>query len=140
MKLADRCRRELGGAAGAFLDCFNCLGQQPLGVGHGQPRYEVALYPTIACSAGWSARRLCAQDFDHLPRRLRKLTAGTFEPYGRPRATGPNNPNAPPLGWLGQYQDPTGLTHLGACQYDPTAGMFLSTDSAASTSFSGAYT
>ncbi|WP_139346721.1 RHS repeat domain-containing protein, partial [Sinomonas mesophila] len=67
-------------------------------------------------------------------------SAGAFEPYGRPRATGPNNPNAPPLGWLGQYQDPTGLTHLRARQYDPTAGMFLSTDPAASTSISGAYT
>nr|WP_281250881.1 RHS repeat-associated core domain-containing protein [Sinomonas mesophila] len=58
-------------------------------------------------------------------------SAGAFEPYGRPRATGPNNPNAPPLGWLGQYQDPTGLTHLRARQYDPSAGMFLSTDPAA---------
>ncbi|WP_460985742.1 RHS repeat domain-containing protein, partial [Sinomonas halotolerans] len=67
-------------------------------------------------------------------------SAGAFEPYGRPRATGPNNPNAPPLGWLGQYQDPTGLTHLRARQYDPGAGMFLSTDPAASTSLSGAYT
>ncbi|WP_077487895.1 polymorphic toxin-type HINT domain-containing protein [Sinomonas mesophila] len=67
-------------------------------------------------------------------------SAGAFEPYGRPRATGPNNPNAPPLGWLGQYQDPTGLTHLRARQYDPTAGMFLSTDPAASTSISSAYT
>lgn len=67
-------------------------------------------------------------------------SAGAWEPYGRPRATGPNNPNAPPLGWLGQYQDPTGLTHLRARQYDPVAGMFFSPDPAASTSISGAYT
>lgn len=67
-------------------------------------------------------------------------SAGAWEPYGRPRATGPNTPNAPPLGWLGQYQDPTGLTHLRARQYDVTAGMFLSTDPAASTSISGTYT
>lgn len=67
-------------------------------------------------------------------------SAGAWEPYGRPRAAGPNNPNAPPLGWLGQYQDPTGLTHLRARQYDPTAGMFLAPDPAASTSISGTYT
>jgi RHS repeat-associated protein len=67
-------------------------------------------------------------------------SAGAWEPYGRPRAAGPNNPNAPPLGWLGQYQDPTGLTHLRARQYDPVAGMFFSPDPAASTSISGAYT
>lgn len=67
-------------------------------------------------------------------------SAGAWEPYGRPRATGPNNPNAPPLGWLGQYQDPTGLTHLRARQYDPVAGSFLSPDPAASTSISGSYT
>lgn len=67
-------------------------------------------------------------------------SAGAWEPYGRPRATGPNNPNAPPLGWLGQYQDPTGLTHLRARQYDPTAGIFLTPDPAASTSISGTYT
>ncbi|MCA4135320.1 DUF6531 domain-containing protein [Arthrobacter sp. M4] len=66
--------------------------------------------------------------------------AGAWEPYGRPRATGPNNPNAPPLGWLGQYQDPTGLTHLRARQYDPTGGSFLAPDPAASTSISGTYT
>lgn len=41
-------------------------------------------------------------------------SAGAWELYGRPRAAGPNNPNAPPLGWLGRYQDPTGLTHLRA--------------------------
>ncbi|MDV8147433.1 polymorphic toxin-type HINT domain-containing protein [Arthrobacter sp. B10-11] len=67
-------------------------------------------------------------------------SAGAWEPYGRPRATGPNNPNAPPLGWLGQYQDPTGLAHLRARQYDPVAGMFLTPDPAASTSISGTYT
>ncbi|BCW69141.1 hypothetical protein NicSoilB8_01850 [Arthrobacter sp. NicSoilB8] len=67
-------------------------------------------------------------------------SAGAWEPYGRPRATGPNNPNAPPLGWLGQYQDPTGLTHLRARQYDPAVGMFLAPDPAASTSTSGTYT
>ncbi len=67
-------------------------------------------------------------------------SAGAWEPYGRPRATGPNNPNAPPLGWLGQYQDPTGLTHLRARQYDPAAGMFFSPDPAASTGISGTYT
>lgn len=67
-------------------------------------------------------------------------SAGAWEPYGRPRATGPNNPNAPPLGWMAQYQDPTGLTHLRARQYDPITGIFRSTDPAAATIFSATYT
>lgn len=67
-------------------------------------------------------------------------SVGAWEPYGRPRVTGPNNPNAPPLGWLGQYRDPTGLTHLRARQYNPNAGIFLTTDPAAATTTSGTYT
>ena len=33
------------------------------------------------------------------------------------------------LGYTGQYQDPTGLVHLRARQYDPALGRFLSADS-----------
>lgn len=53
-------------------------------------------------------------------------SAGAWKPFGRPRATGANTPNAPP--WLEQYQDPTGLTHLRARQYDSAAGRFFSMD------------
>jgi RHS repeat-associated protein len=47
-------------------------------------------------------------------------------PYGTPRGTAPNWPNK--LGFVGGYQDPTGLTHLGAREYDPTNGRFTSAD------------
>ncbi|MGN9807089.1 RHS repeat-associated core domain-containing protein [Micromonospora sp. L32] len=47
-------------------------------------------------------------------------------PYGKPRGqtvAWPNN-----QGFLGGYQDPTELTHLGAREYDPTIGRFISVD------------
>ncbi len=48
-------------------------------------------------------------------------------PYGETRGT-------PPASWPDQHgfvggtQDPTGLTHLGAREYDPTLGRFVSVD------------
>ena len=50
-----------------------------------------------------------------------------FMPYGEPRGT-------QPTGWLGTKgyvdgtNDDTGLTHLGAREYDPTLGRFISVD------------
>ncbi len=50
-----------------------------------------------------------------------------FMPYGEPRG-------AQPAGWLGTKafvegtKDDTGLTHLGAREYDPTTGRFVSAD------------
>ena len=55
----------------------------------------------------------------------------TYEPFGSPRSTDQVDPNAPtnPLGYVGQYQDPTtNLIDLRARQYDPGNGDFLSTD------------
>jgi RHS repeat-associated protein len=50
-------------------------------------------------------------------------------PYGDPRgpATG-TWPTAMDKGFVGGTQDPTGLTHLGAREYDPFLGRFLSVD------------
>lgn len=47
-------------------------------------------------------------------------------PYGTPRGTNPTWVN--PKGYLGGQQDPTGLTHLGAREYDPNTGRFISVD------------
>ncbi|WP_433349410.1 HNH/endonuclease VII fold putative polymorphic toxin [Micromonospora sp. CA-111912] len=47
-------------------------------------------------------------------------------PYGAPRGGAVSWPNK--QGFLGGYQDPTGLTHLGAREYDPTIGRFISVD------------
>lgn len=55
----------------------------------------------------------------------------SYEPFGNPRTLTQNDPDAPvnPLRYAGQYLDPdTGLYDLRARQYDPTAGLFTSTD------------
>lgn len=57
--------------------------------------------------------------------------AYTYEPFGTPKTTTQADPNTPtnPLQYIGQYQDPnTGLYDLRARQYDPTTGLFTSTD------------
>lgn len=50
-------------------------------------------------------------------------------PFGQQRGT-TNGPWAAGMdkGFLGGTQDPTGLTHLGAREYDPTTGRFISVD------------
>ena len=47
-------------------------------------------------------------------------------PFGEPRGTPPAWAND--KGFVGGTTDPTGLTHLGAREYDPTIGRFLSVD------------
>jgi len=47
-------------------------------------------------------------------------------PYGEPRGTVPIWPNA--KGFVGGDIDTTGLTHLGAREYDPVIGRFISVD------------
>jgi len=47
-------------------------------------------------------------------------------PYGAPRGTSPPWPNG--KGFVGGAIDNTGLTHLGAREYDPTVGRFISVD------------
>jgi len=56
-----------------------------------------------------------------------EVTRRRSMPFGEPRG-------APPVFWPGEKgfvngtQDPTGLTHLGAREYDPTTGRFISAD------------
>ncbi|WP_159424694.1 RHS repeat-associated core domain-containing protein [Streptomyces sp. TLI_053] len=56
-----------------------------------------------------------------------QVTRRRKTPYGAPRgvqpATWPND-----KGFLGKPQDSTGLTHIGAREYDPALGRFLSVD------------
>jgi len=49
-----------------------------------------------------------------------------YEPYGALR--GPNTVTATNRGYIGQYQDTTGLAYLNNRYYDPTVGVFLSVD------------
>ncbi|MFK0155192.1 RHS repeat-associated core domain-containing protein [Streptomyces sp. NPDC090499] len=50
-------------------------------------------------------------------------------PFGGVRATVPSAGSWPGTkGFVGGTQDPTGLTHLGAREYDPETGRFLSAD------------
>jgi RHS repeat-associated protein len=48
------------------------------------------------------------------------------DPYGNPRGTDPAWPIV--RGFVNGYRDPTGLTHLGAREYEPGAGRFVSVD------------
>ncbi|WP_412740111.1 RHS repeat-associated core domain-containing protein [Krasilnikovia sp. MM14-A1259] len=48
------------------------------------------------------------------------------DPYGGPRGTQPLWPNT--KGFVGGTNDPTGLTHIGAREYDPALGRFISVD------------
>jgi len=47
-------------------------------------------------------------------------------PFGSPRGSVPSWPNE--KGFVGGTVDPTGTTHLGAREYDPTIGRFISAD------------
>ncbi|WP_432978956.1 RHS repeat-associated core domain-containing protein [Dactylosporangium sp. CA-233914] len=50
-------------------------------------------------------------------------------PYGEDRGvTGPSWPAVLDRGFAGGVADPTGLTHLGVREYDPTIGRFVSAD------------
>lgn len=49
------------------------------------------------------------------------------DPYGLPRGV-PAGPWVDNHGFLGGYQNPTGLTHLGAREYDPATGSFITPD------------
>jgi RHS repeat-associated protein len=51
----------------------------------------------------------------------------SYEPYGSIRTSSGSSP-ANFWQFAGEYLDPTGLYHLGARQYDPVSGRFLSRD------------
>jgi RHS repeat-associated protein len=54
------------------------------------------------------------------------VTTRRTMPFGQPRGPQPTWPTD--KGYAGGTQDPTGLTHLGAREYDPTTGRFISVD------------
>ncbi|MEV7325314.1 RHS repeat-associated core domain-containing protein [Streptomyces sp. NPDC093970] len=55
------------------------------------------------------------------------LTRRSMKPFGEERGAKPADWRGE-KGFVGGTQDPTGLTHLGARDYDPTAGRFVSVD------------
>ncbi|MEV4840392.1 polymorphic toxin-type HINT domain-containing protein [Nonomuraea sp. NPDC049486] len=50
-----------------------------------------------------------------------------FDPFGNPRGTPPSSWPSD-RGFVGGVDDPTGLTHIGAREYDPSIGRFVSVD------------
>ena len=61
-----------------------------------------------------------------------------YEPYGVLRSSQQVDPTAPanPIGFAGEYTDPSGSSHLRARQYDPTIGAFTTPDPAGATTWS----
>jgi RHS repeat-associated protein len=58
-----------------------------------------------------------------------QITIRRQTPYGEPRGAGGSSPLWPNgKGFVGGDNDPTGLTHLGAREYDPVTGRFISVD------------
>ncbi len=54
----------------------------------------------------------------------------SYDAWGNPTATPTTGAPDNPIQYTGGYNDPTGLTHLGAREYDPTTGRFLQADPA----------
>ncbi|WP_285778969.1 polymorphic toxin-type HINT domain-containing protein [Microtetraspora sp. NBRC 13810] len=55
------------------------------------------------------------------------VTRRQFDPFGNPRGAPPGSwPSE--RGFIGGVGDPTGLTHIGAREYDPSIGRFVSVD------------
>jgi len=52
----------------------------------------------------------------------------SYDAWGNPTATPISGAPTNPIQYTAAYNDPTGLTHLGAREYDPTTGRFLQTD------------
>ncbi|MEV4476298.1 polymorphic toxin-type HINT domain-containing protein [Nonomuraea sp. NPDC049504] len=56
-----------------------------------------------------------------------EVTRRHFDPFGNPRGTAPTSwPSE--RGFIGGTSDPTGLTHIGAREYDASIGRFVSVD------------
>ncbi|MET7426676.1 FG-GAP-like repeat-containing protein [Dactylosporangium sp. NPDC005555] len=60
------------------------------------------------------------------------VTRRKTDPFGNPRGADPTWPNT--QGFVGGTRDTTGLTHLGAREYEPTTGRFISDDPITDTS------
>jgi RHS repeat-associated protein len=56
------------------------------------------------------------------------VTTRRQTPFGEPRGATGSWPATMDKGFVGGTKDPTGLTHLGAREYDPALGRFLSVD------------
>lgn len=59
---------------------------------------------------------------------LTKVSRRHYTPYGQTRGTTGTWPTLLDKGFVGGTNDTTGLTHLGAREYDPNTGRFLSVD------------
>ncbi|MFJ4884481.1 RHS repeat domain-containing protein [Streptomyces sp. NPDC088731] len=93
-------------------------------------RYYTHNGETVAVRTGATTSYLIG---DHQGTAMTAITVGTLAltrrkqlPFGQLRT--PQSTAFGTRGFVGGTNDPTGLTHLGAREYDPTLGRFLSTD------------
>ncbi|MET8360816.1 RHS repeat-associated core domain-containing protein [Micromonospora sp. NPDC005171] len=104
------------------------------GVTTGTRYYDFAGTTIASRTAGSAVTDLTWLYSDHQGTQQIAINAGTQTvdtrrqtPYGAPRGTNPAWPNS--KGFVGGDKDPTGLTHIGAREYDPALGRFVSVDS-----------
>ncbi|WP_318294686.1 RHS repeat domain-containing protein [Streptomyces bacillaris] len=93
-------------------------------------RYYTHLGDTVAVRSGNSVSYLIN---DHQGTAMTAIAAGGLAltrrkqlPFGQLRSA--QSPVFGPRGFVGGTNDPTGLTHLGAREYDPVLGRFISVD------------
>ncbi|WP_433534554.1 polymorphic toxin-type HINT domain-containing protein [Micromonospora sp. CA-249363] len=126
-------RRDPNGAASLYLPGGTEVRKSPTGAAAGTRYYPgVNGFIAVRTSAGsldWivsdhhGTAEATISNGDLSATRRRSL------PFGGQRGATPNTwPIALDKGFVGGTQDPTGLTHLGAREYDPAIGKFISAD------------
>ena len=118
-------RRDPDTSSTAYLPAGTELTQSPAGVLTATRHYGNIASRTPA-GLTWLAADHHHSAHTAIDAATQAVTSRRLMPYGEPRGTPPLWPNEKTF--VAGTADPTGLTHLGAREYDPTIGRFLSVD------------